>query len=100
MVRGRTNSSGFPKIARFGENAQLDKLFGVHVGWLIGLVLVVIVYIYLKYTKQGYEISVVGESRATAQYAGMNYKKIVLRTMHFQVPSVVSQAWYRPAVRT
>ena len=39
------NSSGFPKIARFGENAQLDKLFGVHVGWLIGLVLVVIVYI-------------------------------------------------------
>ena len=26
------NSSGFPKIARFGENAQLDKLFGVHVG--------------------------------------------------------------------
>ena len=77
------NSSGFPKIARFGENAQLDKLFGVHVGWLIGLVLVVIVYIYLKYTKQGYEISVVGESRATAQYAGMNYKKIVLRTMAF-----------------
>ncbi|MDO4468742.1 MAG: ABC transporter permease [Bacillota bacterium] len=75
------NSSGFPKIAKFGKAAQLDKVFGVHAGWLIGLVLVVIVYIYLKYTKQGYEISVVGESRATANYAGMNYKKIVLRTM-------------------
>lgn len=75
------NSSGFPKIAKFGKAAQLDKIFGVHAGWLIGLVLVVIVYIYLKYTKQGYEISVVGESRATANYAGMNYKKIVLRTM-------------------
>lgn len=77
------NSSGFPKIAKFGEAAQLDKIFGVHAGWLIGLILVVIVYIYLKYTKQGYEISVVGESRATANYAGMNYKKIVLRTMAF-----------------
>lgn len=77
------NSSGFPKIAKFGKAAQLDKIFGVHAGWLIGLILVVIVYIYLKYTKQGYEISVVGESRATANYAGMNYKKIVLRTMAF-----------------
>ena len=76
-------SSGFPKIARFGEAAQLNKIFGIHMGWLIGLVLVVIVYIYLKYTKQGYEISVVGESRATAGYAGMNYKKIVIRTMAF-----------------
>lgn len=77
------NSSGFPKIAKFGKAAQLDKIFGVHAGWLIGLILVVLVYVYLKYTKQGYEISVVGESRATANYAGMNYKKIVLRTMAF-----------------
>lgn len=77
------NSSGFPKIAKFGPAAQLDKIFGVHAGWLIGLILVVLIYIYLKYTKQGYEISVVGESRATANYAGMNYKKIVLRTMAF-----------------
>ncbi len=77
------NSSGFPKIAKFGKAAQLDKIFGVHAGWLIGLILVVLIYIYLKYTKQGYEISVVGESRATANYAGMNYKKIVLRTMVF-----------------
>ncbi|MEF9915899.1 MAG: ABC transporter permease [Lachnospiraceae bacterium] len=74
-------SSGFPKIARFGENAILDKVLGVHMGWIIALVLVVLVYIYLKYTKQGYEISVVGESQATASYAGMNYKKIVIRTM-------------------
>lgn len=74
-------SSGFPKIARFVANAQIDKLFGVQFGWLIGLMLVVIVYIYLKYTKQGYEISVVGESQATAKYAGMNVKRIILRTM-------------------
>lgn len=74
-------SSGFPKIARFVSNAQLDKVLGVQFGWIIALILVVAVFIYLKYTKHGYEISVVGVSQATARYSGMNVKKIVLRTM-------------------
>lgn len=76
-------SGGFPKIARFVSNAQLDKVGGIQVGWIIGLILTVIVFIYLKYTKHGYEISVVSESHATARYAGMNPKKIMLRTMFF-----------------
>lgn len=50
-------SSGFPKIARFVKNAQLDKVLGVQFGWIIALILVVVVFVYLKYTKQGYEIS-------------------------------------------
>lgn len=74
-------SSGFPKIARFTENAQIDKVLGVQFGWIISLLLVVLVFIYIKYTKQGYEISVVGESKSTANYAGMNVKRIILRTM-------------------
>jgi simple sugar transport system permease protein len=75
------SSSGFPKIATFAENARLDQIFGVHAGWLIGLLLVIALFVYLKFTKHGYEISVVGESVNTARYAGMNVKKIVLRTM-------------------
>lgn len=74
-------SSGFPKIARFNINAQLDKVLGVQFGWIIAILLVFIIFIYIRYTKQGYEISVVGESQSTARYAGMNVKKIVLRTM-------------------
>ncbi len=74
-------SPGFPKIARFSANATLDRVFGVQAGWIIGLILVVVIAVYLKYSKQGYEIRVVGESQATARYAGMNVKKIVLRTM-------------------
>jgi ABC-type uncharacterized transport system permease subunit len=74
-------SSGFPKIARFAPNAQLDKILGVHFGWIIALILVFIVFIYLRYTKHGYEISVVGESKSTAKYAGMDVRKIILRTM-------------------
>lgn len=77
------SAQGFPKIARFDKNASLDKLFGIQFGWLIALILVVVLFVYLKYTKQGYEISVVGESQDTARYAGMNVKKIVLRTMFF-----------------
>lgn len=74
-------SSGFPKIARFTPNAQMDKVLGVQFGWIIALLLLVVVFVYIKYTKQGYEISVVGESKSTAKYAGMNVKRIILRTM-------------------
>ena len=74
-------SSGFPKIARFDKNAQLDKVLGVHCGWIIALILLVVVAVYLSKTKQGYEISVVGESHATASYAGIHVSKVMLRTM-------------------
>ncbi len=74
-------AQGYSKIARFDNNAALDKVLGVQAGWIIGLILVVILYAYLKKSKQGYEISVVGESQDTARYAGMNVKKIILRTM-------------------
>lgn len=76
-------AAGFAKIARFDKNAALDKVFGVHVGWIVALLLVAVVYIYLSRTKQGYEIGVVGESQDTARYAGMNVKKVILRTMFF-----------------
>lgn len=74
-------ANGFPKIASFDKSATLPKLFGVQIGWVIALVLVAVLFVYLRYTKQGYEISVVGESRATATYAGMNVPRIILRTM-------------------
>ena len=48
---------------------------------LISLALTVFLFVYLKYSKQGYEISVVGESVRTAQYSGINVKKVIIRTM-------------------
>lgn len=44
-------------------------------------VITVLMYIYLKYSKQGYEIAVVGESQNTARYIGINVKKVIIRTM-------------------
>lgn len=61
----------------------LPELFGVK--YLLNIVIVAIItvllYIYLKYSKQGYEISVVGESENTARYIGINVKKVIIRTM-------------------
>ncbi len=48
---------------------------------VIVTVITILMYIYLKYSKQGYEISVVGESQNTARYIGINVKKVVIRTM-------------------
>ncbi len=45
------------------------------------LTVTLLMYVYLKYSKQGYELSVVGESENTARYIGINVKKVVLRTM-------------------
>lgn len=52
-------------------------------GWtvLIVLLLAVAMYIYLKYTKQGYEIAVVGDSENTARYAGIRVNRVYIRTM-------------------
>jgi simple sugar transport system permease protein len=71
---------GYPKIAMFALNAQLPKVLGVHIGWIIALVLAALVFIYMRYTKQGYELTVVGESSNTARYAGMPVRKIIIRT--------------------
>lgn len=48
---------------------------------VIVAVITIVMYIYLKFSKQGYEISVVGESQNTARYIGINVKKVVIRTM-------------------
>ena len=57
----------------FGEKYLLNIL--------VVAVLTVAVYIYQKYSKQGYEIAVVGESQNTARYVGINVKKVIIRTM-------------------
>jgi len=48
---------------------------------IIVLVMTVLLFVYMNYSKHGYEISVVGESRNTARYIGINVKKVIIRTM-------------------
>lgn len=72
---------GFPKIAMFEKNARLPLVAGVHFGWIAALALVVLAYFYFRQAKDGYELQVVGENEMTARYAGMNVRRIILRTM-------------------
>ena len=48
---------------------------------LVVAVMTGLMYIYLNYSKQGYEIAVVGESENTAHYAGINVGRVIIRTM-------------------
>ena len=72
------NAFGYPTMSRFAENAIFPKLFGVHIGWIIALVLVVAVHIFMTRTKKGFEIAVIGESENTGRYAGINIKRTML----------------------
>ncbi len=65
------------------QSGWFPKLFGQTYGWnvVIVLAITVVMYIYMKYSKHGYEIAVVGESHNTARYAGIDVKKIIIRTM-------------------
>lgn len=76
-----SNAMGFPKIANFEDAAVLPKLFGLHIGWVITIVVVTIIAILMKHSKWGYNISVIGESLDTARYSGMNIKKVVLTSV-------------------
>ncbi len=71
IINERTGYGYLPDL--FGRN----YIFNI----LIVTAVVIFMFIYLKYSKQGYEISVVGESENTARYIGINVKKVILRTV-------------------
>jgi len=48
---------------------------------LVAVIITCLMYIYLKYTKSGYEIAVVGESENTARYVGIKVEKTIIRTV-------------------
>ena len=48
---------------------------------LVVAVMTILMYVYLTYSKHGYEIAVVGESQRTASYAGIKVERVIIRTM-------------------
>ncbi|UQT49557.1 ABC transporter permease [Flavonifractor plautii] len=72
---------GSQQIEQFASNACLPRVVSVYCGWVVVLALTVFMFIYMKYTKHGYEIAVIGESENTARYAGMNVGWVIMRTM-------------------
>ncbi|WP_294903930.1 ABC transporter permease [uncultured Eubacterium sp.] len=71
IINRATEAGWFPTIG--AQNYLLNII--------IVAIITVAMYIYLKYSKHGYEIAVVGESENTARYIGINVNKVILRTM-------------------
>lgn len=71
VINATTHTGWIPSI---GGKAYLFNI-------IVVLVLTALMYVYLKYSKQGYEIAVVGESENTAKYIGIHVPKVIIRTM-------------------
>ena len=71
IINPKTRIGWFPAL--FGQTYALNII--------IAAALTIGMFVYLRYTKHGYEISVVGESENTAKYAGINVPKVFIRTM-------------------
>ena len=81
------------------SNTSMDTLWtgeNEHYGWLpttpllknsyfiviiVVLIIAALIMVYMKYSKHGYELSVVGGSQNTARYVGINVKKVIIRTI-------------------
>ena len=71
IINRTTQTGWFPSL--FGQQYLLNVI--------IVLALTIGMFIYLKYSKHGYEIAVTGESERTARYIGINVPRTIVRTM-------------------
>ena len=70
IINQQTRAGWLPEIG----NAYLLPI-------LVVAVLTGVIYVYMQYSKHGYEIAVVGESQRTASYAGIKVDRVIIRTM-------------------
>ena len=61
-------------VGSIGDNEFILKI-------IIAAVITILMYVYLRFSKHGYELTVVGESENTARYIGINSKKVIIRTL-------------------
>ena len=66
----------------FGWIPIVEKFNNSYIANIIIVILVaVLIWVYLRFSKHGYELSVVGGSQNTARYVGINVKKVIIRTI-------------------
>ena len=71
IINQSTNAGWLPRV--------LDNKYLLNV--VLVLLVCVLLQVYLSHTKQGYEISVVGESQNTARYVGIKVDRVIIRTL-------------------
>lgn len=89
IVRQFLKVPGRDRSADISENASisltwLSEFMGgsrVHLGTLLALVIVAVIYVYMWKTKQGFEIRAVGLNSNAAEYAGMSVNRNIVKAM-------------------
>lgn len=71
IINQSTNAGWLPTIGNY------QYLLNI----LVVAAVTILMYIYLQYSKHGYEISVVGESQSTARYVGIKVDRVIIRTL-------------------
>ena len=71
IINPNTEIGWFPQIGSYKYLLNI----------LIVALVCVAMYVYLNYSKHGYELSVVGESERTARYVGIKVGRVIIRTM-------------------
>lgn len=71
------NALGFPKIATFKDVAILPDLLGIHLGFYIMLLILLVAFIIFRFTKLGFKMRIIGESKETANYLGIRKNRIM-----------------------
>ena len=76
---------GAGKIGIINQSTRTGWLPEIGNAYILPIIIVAIMtvamYVYLTYSKHGYEIAVVGESQRTASYAGIKVDRVIIRTM-------------------
>ena len=80
------NPKGSGKIGMINQSSQAGWLPSIAdskylLNIIVVAVITVLMYVYMRYSKHGYELAVVGESVDTAHYAGINTGHVIMRTM-------------------
>lgn len=102
-----STESSRPLFASFSESANMITIptffsnFSLNLSLVIVILICIAIWWYLKYTKSGYEIAVVGDSPNSARYAGMKVSKIIIRTIFISAALIgLAGAFYAASAGT
>jgi general nucleoside transport system permease protein len=82
----KTGSAALAQTPMIDQAAWLPKLFqgmSVHMGFVLAIACAAILFIILRFTSSGYEVSMLGKNPFFAEYGGINKTKVLLYSMFF-----------------
>lgn len=93
FVYGQWGAGGFPLTAKIPPNARLPRLLDfaatfpvlrgmtAHLGFVLGIVVAIVLWVLFRQSKWGYELNVIGDNPRAAHYSGMNIGRMVVLSM-------------------